>query len=98
RFATYGFRVPDLRCEEITTETLLELGRRLDLNGWLLFPTRDENVSALSRRRAALGEIFRVPTPEWSIIRWMVDKRNTYQLAAELHIPLPLTWTSLTED
>lgn len=98
RYATCGFRVPDLRREDQTVQTLLDLGRRLGLNGWVLFPTRDEIVAALSRHRATLSEIYRVPSPEWDTARWVLDKRNTYQLAAALKIPLPLTWTSLTQD
>jgi D-aspartate ligase len=98
RYATHSFHVPDLRHEELTLSTLLEIGRRLDLQGWVLFPTRDEVVATLSRHRAELSQIFRVPSPEWDTTKWMLDKRNTYQRAAELNIPVPMTWTSLTED
>jgi D-aspartate ligase len=92
RYATYGVRVPDLRNENHAVETLLNLARRLDLEGWVLFPTRDELVAALSHHRSALTEVFRVPTPHWDIIQWAWNKRNTYQLARELNIPIPETW------
>ena len=98
RYATHSFRVPDLRHDEQTIDTLLNIGRRLGLHGWVLFPTRDEVVSALSRHRSTLSRIFRVPSPEWETVRWMLDKRNTYQRASELNIPIPMTWTSLTLD
>jgi D-aspartate ligase len=98
RFATYGVRVPDLRNKDAAVETLLELGRRLDLKGWVLFPTRDELVAAISRHRSSLSELFRVPTPEWDVVRWMWDKRNTYQLAKELGIPIPETWFPRTPE
>src|SRR5580704_2752542 len=42
RYATYGIRVPDLRNENNVVETLVYLGRQLNLRGWVLFPTRDE--------------------------------------------------------
>src|SRR5277367_4942163 len=71
RYATYGVRVPDLRNENKVVETLLSLARRLDLKGWILFPTRDELVAALSRHRSALSEVFRVPTPHWDTIQWV---------------------------
>jgi hypothetical protein len=32
------------------------------------YPTRDETVAAISRRRDILGDVFRVPTPPWSAI------------------------------
>jgi D-aspartate ligase len=92
RYATFAIRVPDLRNENKIVETLLNLARRLDLKGWILFPTRDELVAALSRHRSALSEVFRVPTPHWDTIQWVWNKRNTYRLARELNIPIPETW------
>ena len=89
RHVEHSVRVKDLRDERETVRTLLEVGRRLGLNGWVLFPTRDETVAALSRHRDELAEFFRVPTPAWDVVRWAWDKRNTYQLANELGIPTP---------
>jgi len=68
------------------------VGRRLGLNGWVLYPTRDETVAALARNRELLSAFFRVPTPPWETVRWAWDKRNTYTLADELGIPTPHTW------
>jgi D-aspartate ligase len=98
RYATHSVRVPDLRQEEPTVATLLRIGRSLNLQGWVLFPTRDEIVAALSRNRSTLSQVFRVPVPEWDTVHWMLDKRNTYQLAKQLNIPFPKTWSPLTEE
>ena len=98
RYTTHGVRVPDLRQEAATVETLLRIGRELNLQGWVLFPTRDEIVAALARNRSVLAETFRVPVPDWTTVRWMLDKRNTYQLAQQLNIPFPKTWSPLTEE
>ena len=98
RYATHSVRVPDLRQEEPTVATLLRIGRSLNLQGWVLFPTRDEIVAALARNRSSLSEVFRVPVPEWDTVHWMLDKRNTYQLAKQLNIPFPKTWSPLTEQ
>jgi D-aspartate ligase len=98
RYATFGLRVPDLRDEDTAVQTLLDVGQRLDLKGWVLFPTRDEQVAALSRHRTALSEFFRVPAPCWETVRWMWDKRNTYQLAKRLNIPFPETWFPQSVD
>jgi D-aspartate ligase len=92
RYATHAVRVRDLKDQERTVETLLDVGRRLNLKGWVLYPTRDETVAALSRHRRVLSEWFRVPTPAWSVIRSAWDKRETYRLADELNIPTPKTW------
>jgi D-aspartate ligase len=79
RFATHAVRVSDLRAEAPAVQTVLDVGRRLHLDGWVLYPTRDETVAALSRRRSELSEFFRVPTPDWQAVRWAWDKRNTYR-------------------
>jgi D-aspartate ligase len=97
RYATHSVRVPDLRQDQPTVETLLRIGRSLNLQGWVLFPTRDEIVAALARHRSSLSEIFRVPVPEWDTVHWMLDKRNTYELAKQLNIPFPKTWYPVTE-
>jgi D-aspartate ligase len=96
RYTKFAIRVPDLRNETATIQVLLDIGKRLNLKGWVLFPTREELVAALSRHRCELSELFRVPTPPWSTVQWMWDKRNTYQLADELKLPIPETWIPQT--
>jgi D-aspartate ligase len=91
-YTSHAVRVPDLRDETKTIEAVLDAGHRLGLEGWVLYPTRDEIVAALSRHRPALAEVFRVPTPEWDTVQWAWDKRNTYRLAQDLGIPTPRTW------
>lgn len=92
RFATFAQSVAGLRDEETTIEALLELGRRRRLEGWVLYPTRDETVAAFSRHRERLAACFRVPTPSWEAIQWVWNKANTYALANNLGIPTPRTW------
>ncbi|MGA9255920.1 MAG: hypothetical protein WBV98_04905, partial [Candidatus Sulfotelmatobacter sp.] len=77
--------------ERVAVDSLLEIGKRLRLQGWVLYPTREELVAALSRNRAELSEVFRVPATDWDSIKWAWDKRNTYRLARELDIPTPIT-------
>ncbi len=98
RFATAAVRVPELRDEQTAVETLLELGERYGLEGWVVFPTREETVAALSRHRERLLERFRIPTPAWDVVKWAWDKRNTYEIAAELGIATPRTWVVGSEQ
>ena len=98
RYVSRFVRVKDLRGERQTIDALLAVGRRFGLRNWVLFPTRDETVAALSRHRAELGEFFRVPTPDWDTVKWAWDKKNTYDLAASLNIPCPQTFTPQSED
>jgi D-aspartate ligase len=92
RYATYSLAYEDLRDERRTVDSVLDTGRRLGLDGWVLYPTRDETVAAFARHRSELRERFRVPTPAWDAVRRAWDKRETYALAAELGIPVPRTW------
>jgi D-aspartate ligase len=92
RYTTFTHRLRSLRGAEETVEALLGLGRKKGLHGWVLYPTRDESVAALSQYRAQLTEVYRVPTPGWDSVRWLWDKRKTYELAQELGIPTPRTW------
>src|SRR5580698_11310056 len=91
RYSTKFVKLVDLRDERVVIDSLLELGKRLGLEGWVLYPTREELVAAISRHRSELSKLFRVPTPGWESVKWAWDKRNTYRLAQELDIPIPLT-------
>jgi D-aspartate ligase len=92
RYTAAALRVPDLRDEEQTVETLVRLCREQELEGWVVYPTREETVAALARHRDELKRCFRIPTPRWDVTKWAWDKRNTYRRAAELGIPAPRTW------
>src|SRR5580698_8253343 len=92
RYTTHTITVPSLRDERQTVDAVLEIGQRLNLEGWVLYPTREETVAAFARYRSLLSPFFRVPTPEWDTTQWFWDKRKTYELAGELGIPIPRTW------
>jgi predicted ATP-grasp superfamily ATP-dependent carboligase len=92
RYAGQAVHFPNLKDGQHTVDQLLILGKRLGLEGWLLYPTRDELVAAVSQRREELSQVFRVPTAAWESIRWTWDKRNTHELALKLGIPIPGTF------
>jgi D-aspartate ligase len=91
RYCTKFVKFGNLRDGRVAADSLLELGKKLHLDGWILYPTREELVAALSRHRSELSQVFRVPTPDWESVKWAWDKRNTYRLARELDIPTPTT-------
>jgi D-aspartate ligase len=94
RYSKYTRRfikVRELRDQRKVIGCLVDVGRRMSLQGWVLYPTREELVAAISNNREELSRIFRVPTPPWETVKWAWDKRNTYRLAQELHIPTPIT-------
>jgi D-aspartate ligase len=98
KYTTRVARVKNLLDEHKTVESVMEVGQRYGLKGWVLFPTRDETVAAFSRHRDRLAKFFRVTTPCWNTVRWAWDKKNTYDRAAELGIPVPGTYNPRTEE
>jgi D-aspartate ligase len=98
RYVKHVVHVPDLRNDAAIVKELLALASHFNLKGWVLFPTRDEIVAAISRNRAQLTPWFRVPTPCWDTIQWVWDKRNTCEIATKLQIPIPETWNPKTVE
>jgi D-aspartate ligase len=96
RYTRWQERIADMGDEQRLVEDLLEIARRRGLEGWVLYPTRDETVAALARNRDRLGEVFRVPTAPWDAVRWAWDKRNTARLAEEVGVPAPRSWQPAT--
>jgi D-aspartate ligase len=97
RFVQHVVRVRDLRSESSLLDALALARKRFGLAGWVLYPTRDENVAALAANRDVLTRDFRVPTPGLASIRTVWDKRETYRLAEQLSIPIPRTWFPQSE-
>ncbi len=97
RYVSEFFKWPDLRTEEGTVAGLLNVAERHAVDGWVVFPTREETVAALARHRDLLMEHFRIPTPAWEVTSQAWDKRNTYRAAAEAGVPVPRSWTVRTE-
>jgi predicted ATP-grasp superfamily ATP-dependent carboligase len=89
RFVTRLERVPDLRTERGTVDALLDVTSRLELHGWVLYPTREETVAAVSAHRDLLASRLSVPTPPRASVEAAWDKRQTYQVAASLGVAVP---------
>lgn len=89
RYAQHVEHVSSLRNPGEAIEAVFSAGKKYGLEGWILFPTRDEIVADFSRHRADLGKFFRVPTPAWDSVKYAWDKRNTHALLKELKISEP---------
>jgi predicted ATP-grasp superfamily ATP-dependent carboligase len=96
RYVKRVVRVKDLRDARKTIDAILEVGQQLGLKNWVLFPTRDETVAAISQHREELCGLFRVTTPDWRTVQWACNKKNTYEMAVQLGIPCPHTFNPLT--
>jgi D-aspartate ligase len=98
RYVTKVVRVKELRDQQSTVNSVLEIARRYGLEGWVLFPTRDETVAAFSLYRDQLVSTLRVTTPPWDTVRWAWDKKCTYERAEQLGIATPRTYNIREEE
>ena len=98
RFVRRVIRVPDLRSETAMLDALALTRRQLGVSGWVLYPTREENVIAIAANRDSLRHDFRVPTPGADCVRRAWDKREVYRLAQRLALPIPRCWFPQSED
>jgi D-aspartate ligase len=98
RYVQRQLRVSNLRDADATVDALVGAAERWRLQGWVLYPTREETVATVAIHQEALGKFFRVPTPGWQSVRTAWDKRETYRLAERLGIPAPLTWFPRSES
>jgi predicted ATP-grasp superfamily ATP-dependent carboligase len=70
-------------------EALLGLAPRL--HGAVVIPTSDEAVRDLARSKPELSRHFIVACPDADVSERFIDKRHTYELAAERGIAIPRT-------
>lgn len=98
RYVQHSRRVPALRSSTDTLDALHDAAGRFGLDGWVLFPTREETVAAVAQNRDELAQIFRVPTPSWESVQIAWDKRLTYQVAERLGIAVPRCWFPRSES
>jgi predicted ATP-grasp superfamily ATP-dependent carboligase len=92
-FSRYAERsLPWPKDEDERVRFLLGLAERDSLDGWALFPTRDETAAFCARRRDELAEVFGMTTAPWEVLRFAHDKRLTQRLAEVVGIPFPRTW------
>jgi predicted ATP-grasp superfamily ATP-dependent carboligase len=56
-----------------------------------IFPTHDEHLNALARRRDDLGERFLYPFPSWEVLEPVQSKRHQLATAAGLGMGVPAT-------
>lgn len=71
---------------------LEQLARDRNLDGWVLFPSTDEQVAILAQNAERLSEHYCVTTPPWETTRFLYDKWLTFRLAQERNVPAPATY------
>jgi D-aspartate ligase len=92
RYTKKFFKCPDVRDASLFLEFLIDLARRENLKGWLLYPNDDQTVYLLAKNKERLEEYYRVTTPPWDVVKYAYDKVLTYKLAEQCHINIPKTF------
>ena len=95
RFSRYSQKfsyAPHPAQEDEFLHFLIEYAKKHELNKWVLYANDDLAVRILSKHKKKLEEIYLIPTPDWEVIKYVYNKKNTYQLAESLGIPTPKTY------
>jgi D-aspartate ligase len=94
RFKKKFFKSPPPSNNQSYVDFLIELAKKENIHKdrWVIFPNSDEAVYILSKYKNILEEFYRVPTPDWEVIKNLYIKKNTYQLAEKNGIPIPVTY------
>ena len=94
RFKKRFFRSPHSSDDQSYVDFLIDLANKekIHRNRWVIFPNSDETVYVLSKYKNILEEFYRIPTPGWEVIQNVYIKKNTYQLAEKIGIPIPTTY------
>ncbi|WP_135606654.1 hypothetical protein [Methanococcoides sp. NM1] len=94
RFSKYiskFIRAPSLKDKSEFVSFLLEIAELHGLKDHLLIPANDDAVKILSKNKTKLEEWYIVPTPEWEITKFALDKKLTHILASNNGVPVPAT-------
>ncbi|MBI4723204.1 MAG: ATP-grasp domain-containing protein [Candidatus Stahlbacteria bacterium] len=92
KFTTKSFIYSPGEGEQRLADFLLSLAKKEQIEGWIIYPTTDEQVKELSIHRNILSQYYRVPTPKWEITQLLHNKKLTYKLAGKLNILVPTTF------
>ena len=83
------FKCPPEKDEGRFVEFLLQVATERNMEDWVLFPSTDESVRILAQHRERLSGHYVVTTPPWDVVKFLYDKRLTYQLAMQQGVPVP---------
>ena len=81
---------PELN-EQQCVDAIISEGRKH--HGSLLIPLDDASLVTTSKNKSKLEEYFRVVCCNWSVIKLIIEKKYTYDIAEKLGIPSPKSRT-----
>lgn len=95
RFSKYPKKF--MKCPSVTQELaflsfFVDLSKKEDLEGWVVYPNDDETVRFLAKHKDELEKHYRISTPAWDVVKFAYEKKLTYQLAERCSIAVPKTF------
>lgn len=89
RYVKRSVRNNRLLDENLFTGYLISLAKEHNLEGWILYATKDEMLKIISQNLEELKKWFRVPLPGWEVVQKFYFKEQAYNIADKLAIPIP---------
>jgi predicted ATP-grasp superfamily ATP-dependent carboligase len=90
KYVWKSIHVPHPETEECRfIDCLIDLASRMA--GSPLIPVSDESLKIVSRNKSLLQHYFKVACPEWEVVRKLLEKNLTYELAKVMGVPIPQT-------
>ena len=90
RYATQTLAVPAPQLDEASfVAQVMHLAQKWE--GAVLMPVSDETLLVTARHKEKLSQYFRVACPDYATVCRIIDKRQTYPLAAAIGVKTPRT-------
>lgn len=97
RFVAERHALPALHQRHEALVELLEANaRRWD--GWAVFPTSDDALTALARHHERLSRSYRLPLQPWELMSQLVEKDGMDALARRAGLELPICYGAATRE
>jgi predicted ATP-grasp superfamily ATP-dependent carboligase len=64
----------------------------------LLVETNDDIAVSISKNKTELIKHYKILTPDWDVLRRLIEKPETYKLADKCNVPYPKTFLLMTLD
>lgn len=98
KFLKKFFICPSFEDTQDLVEYLIHLAGEENIKDWLLWPTNDACVYAVSTHKTDLEKYYKIATPSWGIVQFALNKKLTYSIAERCNIPYPKTAYPATLD
>ncbi|MFW5879635.1 MAG: hypothetical protein ACOCUV_02295 [bacterium] len=91
KYCLASFRCPDYNSKAFLS-FIINLAKKYDLKGWVLYPTNDFASYNISKNRNLLKDYFKFTVPPPDVFEVFYNKKTTINLAQKCGVPYPKSW------